>query len=1351
MTETPDASDRKELHAEAVAIRRRYEELRRMMDEDAQRERKRLKARYAEIERLLSRKGVGGTKAAHPEPAPGATQVENTSSAAGVTVPAEAPETEVTQGAAEGANISATVAEGASPATNAAQRPEDAVAAEWNPGDVILDEYEVKDVLGEGGMGKVYRVHHRDWDLEMAVKCPRPDLFRSQAQKETFVTECHTWMDLGLHPHIVTCYYVRVLGGIPRVFAECAEGGSLKDWIDDGRLFEGGHEKALERILDISIQFARALHYAHDKGLIHQDVKPANVLMTPEGEVKLTDFGLASARASLEESGPAPAGLSVLASYGGMTPAYCSPEQAENAARRQAGMAHEKLTKLTQRTDLYSWAVSVFEMFNGGVTWEAGNVVGRALESYLEHGPAEEDLPRMPESLAALLRQCLAQQPEHRPQGLDEAAAALEAIYQQTAGRAYPREAPVPLTELADVLNNKAFSFIELDPGKYEDKAEALLEEALNADPRHIETVYNRCLLQWRRGTITDLELVRQIEEARTNQDAGRQADYLLALVHIERNDGDAATHLLERVIETSVNRDAFVHALAAARSVGSSCVRTLTGHTGRVNYVAMSGDAQWALSGSGDGTLRLWEVTTGRCVLTIEEPGLGIYSAALSGDARWALSYGSDNTLRLWDLATGSCVRTFKGHTKQVYSVSLSIDGQWALSGSGDKTLRLWEMATDRCVITFEGHRDSVTSVALIGDGRSALSGSADDTLRLWEMATGRCVRTFKGHTNTVRSVAVSADGRWALSGGDMTIRLWDLATGRCVRTFKGHTGEVVSVALSADGQWALSGSEDNTLRLWEVVTGRCVRTIEGQKRTAYTVALSADGQWALSGGEDNTLRLWMAATGRPRLRKLAPLALCRIAGAQSLFEEEARFRRLLDEARQELANGDFRNSLRKAREARSVPGRQRGDGLDVWNSLKLRASSAEFCGMWPLGTLEGHGDSVTSTALSADGLWALSGSKDKTLRLWEMATGRCVRTFEGHTKRVYSVALSADGRWALSGSCDRTLRLWDAATGECVRTLEGHTGWVTSVVLSADGRWALSGSVDNTLRMWDVASGRCVRTFEGHEGLGVYSVKLSSDERFALSGSADSTLRLWEVATGQCVRTLKGHTNWVVSVALSADGLLALSGSGSELIICGSEKTLRLWDVATGRCIRTLEGHSNELSAVALSTDGRWALSGSRDKTLRLWEVATGRCVRTFGGHTGWVNSVALSADGRWALSGSEDKTLRLWELDWELEVVDSADWDEGARPHLENFLTLHTPYARQLPQNGDLKDDEITRALTRRGTPTWTDDDFHQLLYTLGCAGYGWLRPEGVRKELEKMAKNWTGPPPLPGVEG
>jgi len=363
---------------------------------------------------------------------------------------------------------------------------------------------------------------------------------------------------------------------------------------------------------------------------------------------------------------------------------------------------------------------------------------------------------------------------------------------------------------------------------------------------------------------------------------------------------------------------------------------------------------------------------------------------------------------------------------------------------------------------------------------------------------------------------------------------------------------------------------------------------------------------------------------------------------------------------------NGVFTSQLLKnlktpGLEVYEVFRRTMGDVSSTTNNQQRPAIYTQFSGIAYLGTqpaptqqptttqqpvyngprFTGHKSGVYSVCFSPDGKYVLSGSYDKTMKLWDAFTGQEIRTFKGHKGCVNSVCFSSDGKYALSGSGDKTLKLWDIATGREIKTFPGHKGLfneVTSVCFSPDGKYALSGSWDYTLKLWDVLSSKEIRTFTGHTSF-VYSVCFSPDGKYALSGAQDNTLKLWDVATGQEIRTFTGHWNSVNSVCFSPDGKYALSGA--------TDRSIKLWNVATGMTINTLTWHSGAVNSVCFSPDGKYVLSGSSDNTLKLWDIATGYEIRTFTGHTSTVTSVCFSPDGKYALSGSDDCTLKLWDV--------------------------------------------------------------------------------------------------------
>lgn len=447
----------------------------------------------------------------------------------------------------------------------------------WRIGDVVEDLYRVSDIVSAGNQGMVCRVWHTRWQIELAVKSPKPEWVNSPAAVTNFETEAQTWVDLGLHPNVVSCVYVRRLGGLPRVFAEWVDGGSLADAIQHKHLYYGGPELALERILDTAIQFAWGLEHAHNSGLIHHDIKPANVMLTTTGDVKVTDFGLAKARIAGERDfQTAPAGASVVATFGGMTPAYCSPEQASAFWETETTDGPSTVT-LTKATDVWSWAVTVLEMFTGDRSWVGGQVARESLNAYVENGARTDNpnIPVMPAAVVALLRECLTPDPSVRPRRIGDIAARLIAIYHVASGRAYSRQQPRPAELLADNLNNQALSMLDLG---HTERAVTLWKQALSVDPHHPQSVYNYGLHRWRAAELTDLTLVADLEAVRTAHKADPVPAYLLGQVHLERGDVQAARQLLSEAAAASpLDRDIdAAHTFATGRSnVFRSCPGT--------------------------------------------------------------------------------------------------------------------------------------------------------------------------------------------------------------------------------------------------------------------------------------------------------------------------------------------------------------------------------------------------------------------------------------------------------------------------------------------------------------------------------------------------------------------------------------------------------------------------------------------------------------------------------------------------------------------------------------------------------------------------------------------------------
>ncbi len=320
------------------------------------------------------------------------------------------------------------------------------------------------------------------------------------------------------------------------------------------------------------------------------------------------------------------------------------------------------------------------------------------------------------------------------------------------------------------------------------------------------------------------------------------------------------------------------------------------------------------------------------------------------------------------------------------------------------------------------------------------------------------------------------------------------------------------------------------------------------------------------------------------------------------------------------------------------------------------------------PIRTFKGHTDKVTSVAVSPDGKQLISGSDDKTIRVWDIEKAEPVQVLKEHQNYVLSVAFSRDGKRFLSAGggqwrgpqftteSDQIVRLWDTAEMKVLKKMSGHQAPIWSAVFSPDGKHALtaSGGYDTSggkftpagfaLKLWDLSTGATARDYKGHESW-VRDAVFDPNGKTLVSGSWDKTVRVWDIDKDQPVQTLREHKDNVEAVALSTDGKWLLSGGGKST--GRGDTTIRLWDLEKREVVKGFDGHTKRVWKLAFAKDGQRFISAGADNTIRLWDVAEGKEVHRFVGHTNEIRQAIFTPDGKHIVSASHDKTLRLWKL--------------------------------------------------------------------------------------------------------
>jgi len=1027
--------------------------------------------------------------------------------------------------------------------------------------------YRILSELGEGGMGIVYLAQQLGpIQRRVALKVIKPGM-DSRRVIARFEAEQHALALLD-HTNIAQVYDAGVTeSGLPYFAMEYVKGISINEHCDREKL-------SIEDRLKLFLQVCEAIQHAHQKGIIHRDIKPSNILVYFEEDKavpKIIDFGVAKAIAQ-------PLTEQTLFTEQGQiigTPEYMSPEQAEMIAQ-----------DIDTRTDIYSLGVILYELLTGALPFDRISLQHAAFDE-IRRIIREQDPPKPSTVLSSLGDKARTVAQSRRTE------------IKSLAKRLHRELEWIPLKALRKERNQRYRSASEFA----DDIQNYLNGSPLIAGPESASYRIKK-FVRRNRALVTGVAAVLMVlivgivvstifaigqSRARAVADEARKAEVRQRqIAESERDRANEQTETTRRALYC--NTIALAHAnyyrsnIADVYRLLESCpedlrnwewyyllnisdhsMLTLAGHDSAITAIAISPDGSKLVSGSEDGILRLWDMATGRQIVSAEAHERKVSALAINQDGTLLVSGSFDKAIFAWNLKDFTRLRQFGNRETEVSCLKMCNNGEYVISGHQDSTISIWDIDTGKKLRAFAGHKGRITDIDVSPDNHCFVSSSTPDwydgSVKLWDIESGRELHTLL-EAQAVYFVTYTPDGKHIVTSnyGYVDCRRWDTTSfdevpaivkckplcdlvyspdgkyvlalgkneiavlhrakdGSKLRQLSGHRDRITCAVFSPDSQKVITASEDGTLKIWttqEVIPDKEVMILRGhQDRGADCVAFSPDSACLVSAGFDRSIWLWDMATGTEKT---------------------------------------------------------------VWSGI--------------------HGY-TTAIGFSPDGQYIYTGNKHREVALYNSRSGEEIFVFPAHETQVWAAALSADGKLLVTGGWDRKVKLWNTETWDVLRVLRGHEGKIFTVTFSPDGNWLASGDEDGVIILWHLTNGER-RILHAHSDQ-VWDVMFSPHGDSFLSCSTDKTVKIWNLTDFRIRRVLRGHQKGIRAAAFSPDGSRVVSGSYDE--------TVKLWDTETGSEILTLHGYDNGVTDLAFSPDGKYlaaAWMGYRDGMVTVWQAA-------------------------------------------------------------------------------------------------------------------------------------------------